>query len=118
MSQPGNKSPLLTTWTTVRGSSPVSAPAPDEWLDLNAFADVAFWIDVADPTPPEPEPVWRRAAPEFQGMRILQGDRWVEDRVPFVDDDGRQRWRVIRVGDSRGRRRGAVIQRAPRRGRP
>jgi len=85
----------------------------DDWLDPKGFADVAFWIDIPEETPPQPEPAWRRDAPAFRGMRIMRGDLWVEDRVPC---DGR--WRVIRFGESRGRRRGAVVQRAPRRGRP
>ena len=105
---------ILQDWVTVRGASSVTVtPASDEWIDLGDFADVAFWIDEPDPTPPAPDPAWRRDAPEFRGMRIMRGDSWVEDRVPHADG-----WRVIRFGDSRGSRRGAVLQRASRRGRP
>jgi hypothetical protein len=43
---------ILQDWTTIRGGSGVSTVTQQEtdWLDLAAFQDVVFWIDVKETT--------------------------------------------------------------------
>jgi hypothetical protein len=41
---------MLQDWTTIRGGTGVNTVTQQEtdWLDLSAFRDVAFWIDVKE----------------------------------------------------------------------
>ncbi len=42
---------VLQDWTTIRGSSTNTVTqGADQWLDMTAFQDVQFWLDVREVT--------------------------------------------------------------------
>ncbi len=53
-SQSGSRTRLLTNWVTVRGASTVRSVIQDsdEWIDAGSFADMTFYVDVSEITPP------------------------------------------------------------------
>jgi hypothetical protein len=43
---------VLTPWTTVQSSLSSFTQDEEEWIDLSDYGDCAFWIEVAELTPP------------------------------------------------------------------
>jgi hypothetical protein len=46
---------ILQDWTTIRGSVTTVTQGEDGWLDLTAYQDLVFWVDVREATGATPQ---------------------------------------------------------------